>query len=453
MPRLHVSRLVLPVLLTLVLGLPGCVFGELGDNLEALERAGQVTLTVERPGFSDDYPVVAVLIHDELSRVTVETYGVVPTDGPLTLYCPPGEYLLIAFQDLNGNYRYDPAEPYATHGQPTPIEFWDGRVIADIKLTLAPPVDPEAWSPTALRERGVEMTDRLADFGTVVSLDDPRFEREVARLSMWEPARFISENHAGLYMLQEYDPDKIPVVFVHGIGGSPRHFEMVIEGLDREQFQPWVMYYPSALRLPLLGDYLQISLERMRVAHQFERCYIVAHSMGGLVAWAGVRAHLRDMESPYVELLVTINSPLGGMGSASLGVDYAPVVMPSWIDLDPRSDFIAQVYQDKLPESLRYELFYGVLENQSIKLPLPLEMILSGDILLDGEEYNDQTVDLDSQLHRPAVELADALHGHHATHMGTLSHPPTLRDLYAVLHETANSARSESSENSEPPAE
>ena len=120
-------------------------------------------------------------------------------------------------RDINGNTRYDHGEPFAKYGDPTPIDFWAQRDIEGLKLTLSLPVDPDAWSPTRLRERGVEVSERLSDFGQVVTLDDPRFERDIARMGMWEPARFIEENHAGLYTLEEYNPQKIPVVFVHGI--------------------------------------------------------------------------------------------------------------------------------------------------------------------------------------------------------------------------------------------
>ena len=62
----------------------------------------------------------------------------------------------------------------------------------------------------------------------------------------------------------------------------------------------------------------------MHFGHQPDRVFVVAHSMGGLVAWAGVRAHLRDVPNPYLELLVTINSPLGGMESRRGGGGLRP---------------------------------------------------------------------------------------------------------------------------------
>lgn len=427
-PR-HLTTVLIACGLALAAG--GCGFRQLGQNLERLDQAARITFTVEGERFGDA-PVLAALISDDQMMLTVETYGVVPATNALTLYCPPGDYQLIAFQDLNDNRQYDRSEPFAAYGHPTPLEMWSGREIDELTLTLGPPVDAKAWSPSVLRERGVEVSPRLTGFGAVVTLDDPRFEREAARMGMWEPAQFIAENRAGLFLIEEYDPKKTPVVFVHGIGGTPRHFETIIEDLD-PSFQAWVFYYPSALRLELLGDYLQLSIERLRAVHHPERVAVVAHSMGGLVAWSAVRAHLRNTEVPYLDLLVTLNSPLGGMSGAAAGVDYAPVVMPSWIDLDPRSDYLKTLYDKPLPDDLDYVLFYGVGDNQEFPLPVPLRVALLGDFVTEGEDVSDQTVSLTSQLHPPAVKHARAIHGYRATHMGILGDPAVIAQLNDVL--------------------
>ena len=54
----------------------------------------------------------------------------------------------------------------------------------------------------------------------------------------------------------EFDPDKIPVLFVHGIGGTPLDWKYLAKGLDRHRFQPWFYYYPSGLRLNLVSGLL-----------------------------------------------------------------------------------------------------------------------------------------------------------------------------------------------------
>jgi hypothetical protein len=65
----------------------------------------------------------------------------------------------------------------------------------------------------------------------------------------------------GLYMLQPYDPDRIPLIFVHGLISTPRMWRNVINELEtdpvlRRRYQCWVFAYPtgnpplySALRL------------------------------------------------------------------------------------------------------------------------------------------------------------------------------------------------------------
>ncbi|MEO1237633.1 MAG: hypothetical protein AAFX76_12670 [Planctomycetota bacterium] len=207
--------------------------------------------------------------------------------------------------------------------------------------------------------------------------------------------------------------------------------------MDRERYQPWVFYYPSALRLGLLGDYLNLAIARLHARHRPERVFIVAHSMGGLVAWSAVRAHQAKTPEPYVALLVTMASPLGGMGGASAGVDHAPVVMPCWIDLDPRSDFLAQLYNRPLPDSLGYALLHASEE------PPPEDALTSPRDyaeVLDG--FGDGTVKLTSQLHVPAVARADTRYGFVTTHMGVLRDASSLATLNGLLDKhTAAAAR------------
>ena len=56
--------------------------------------------------------------------------------------------------------------------------------------------------------------------------------------------------------LQEYDARRMPVIFVHGMSGTPLDFSAAIASLDRSKYQPWVLYYPSGLRLDMVSDYL-----------------------------------------------------------------------------------------------------------------------------------------------------------------------------------------------------
>lgn len=99
----------------------------------------------------------------------------------------------------------------------------------------------------------------------------------------------------GLYMLEPYDPAKIPVVFVHGIEASPAMFvdmqnelQAVPELRKRYQFIYFryptglpVIYSASLLRNELYSLRKQVDPEEKNEA--FDHMVIVGHSMGGVV--------------------------------------------------------------------------------------------------------------------------------------------------------------------------
>jgi pimeloyl-ACP methyl ester carboxylesterase len=120
------------------------------------------------------------------------------------------------------------------------------------------------------------------------------------------PDRFTEET--GIYFVTPYDPDKIPVVFVHGLVSSPDAFKNLINELApepwfREHYQIWLYNYPTGNPWIYSGMHFR---EKMREAtayartkghdRQLNRMVVVAHSMGGLIARSSVtdpEPHLR----------------------------------------------------------------------------------------------------------------------------------------------------------------
>jgi pimeloyl-ACP methyl ester carboxylesterase len=100
----------------------------------------------------------------------------------------------------------------------------------------------------------------------------------------------------GLYMLQPYQKDKIPVVFVHGLISSPLTWLPMINGLMgdpmlRERYQFWFFSYPTGNPVLYSAALLRESLENARKTFDpdetnpaFNNMLIVGHSMGGLLA-------------------------------------------------------------------------------------------------------------------------------------------------------------------------
>ena len=93
----------------------------------------------------------------------------------------------------------------------------------------------------------------------------------------------------GLYFLQPYDPDRIPLVFVHGLFSTPFDWVKTINGLQadpeiRKHYQFWIFAYPTGN--PILYSSLRLREELAKVdqAYPNHKPYvIVGHSMGGML--------------------------------------------------------------------------------------------------------------------------------------------------------------------------
>jgi pimeloyl-ACP methyl ester carboxylesterase len=127
------------------------------------------------------------------------------------------------------------------------------------------------------------------------------------------------EKKTGLYFLQPYDPDRIPVVFVHGLISTPFDWVKTINGLQvdpeiRKRYQFWVFAYPTGN--PVLYSALRLREELAKVDKLYpnHKGYVlVGHSMGGLLSQAQVTSITRaDWEQtlgePAMKVFATLKS-------------------------------------------------------------------------------------------------------------------------------------------------
>jgi pimeloyl-ACP methyl ester carboxylesterase len=106
--------------------------------------------------------------------------------------------------------------------------------------------------------------------------------------AMMRPGSF--EDRAGLYMLEPYDPDQVPVVFIHGLLSIPQMWRPTIDAIQsdpklRGRFQFWVFAYPTGDPIILSALRLRESLARVyQLYPRTKGMILIGHSMGGLVA-------------------------------------------------------------------------------------------------------------------------------------------------------------------------
>lgn len=98
-----------------------------------------------------------------------------------------------------------------------------------------------------------------------------------------------TSGRAGIYFCEPYDPQKIPVLFVHGLMSSPHAWIGFINELNSDQefrrrYQAWVFFYPTGS--PIAGNALLLrrSLAELQKTYPNHKpMVVVGHSMGGIL--------------------------------------------------------------------------------------------------------------------------------------------------------------------------
>jgi pimeloyl-ACP methyl ester carboxylesterase len=134
-----------------------------------------------------------------------------------------------------------------------------------------------------------------------------------------EDGPVIRDGSAALRLAVPYQAGKVPVVFVHGLLGSPGSWSVMIDHLStdptvRAHFQFLTFRYDSLQSIPESGLQLLEALDEARRRFDpegrdpsFDRVVLVGHSLGGLVAKAAARA-------PDPPPSGAVDPPPGGQG-------------------------------------------------------------------------------------------------------------------------------------------
>lgn len=154
--------------------------------------------------------------------------------------------------------------------------------------------DPLAARDLQLAERLVPLQ---SDLSTALAyfLDSPQFrEKDQATLGLINPQK--TQNLRGIFMLEPFDPNRIPVLMVHGLWSSPVTWMPMFNDLRsfpemRKNYQFWFYHYPTGQPFWLSATQFREDLQKMRNEldpdHRYpalDQIVLVGHSMGGLVS-------------------------------------------------------------------------------------------------------------------------------------------------------------------------
>jgi pimeloyl-ACP methyl ester carboxylesterase len=135
-----------------------------------------------------------------------------------------------------------------------------------------------------------DLTTPLAYF-----LDNPAFkEKDLATFGLLNPNQ--AQGIKGLYMVEPFDPNRVPVVMVHGLWSSPTTWMEMFNDLRafaevRSRFQFWFFLYPTGQPFWVSAAQLRDTLAEVRATldpgyqnSNLDQLVLVGHSMGGLVS-------------------------------------------------------------------------------------------------------------------------------------------------------------------------
>ena len=343
-------------------------------------------------------------------------YSVLHDSGEYELLVDEGDYYIFAYLDKNSNLVYDPGEPAGQHDNPQIVRALAGGVVHDIDVAI-PEKGKKIEIPHGFKISSTspkKLYSRQA--GAIVNLDDELFSEENGAEGFWEPRSFFNKFGGNIFFLEKYDPKKIPILFIHGAGGTPRGWKYFVNHIDRTRYQPWFFYYGTGSPIDSVSYLLFWKLLNLQSKYKFNKLYITAHSMGGLVARSFIVNFGQRL--PCVRLFVSLSTPWGGDKMAEYGVHQSPVVVPSWRDMQPDGDFIRSLYRMKMPKYLKFYMFYGYKGNRN-----------------PFQHNNDGTMRLTSILdYRPQSE-AKMNYAFHEDHASIAYSEEVLNQYNAILRE------------------
>ncbi|MEA3374413.1 MAG: hypothetical protein U9Q62_12080, partial [Campylobacterota bacterium] len=199
--------------------LSGCSFLDLKDDLEKQDQLVTISGKIILDSRSSA-PIMVLLIKDDQNRPTLNHYRKIEKSNEFSFIVEPGIYRIYAYEDANRDEKFNPAEraahtPILTMSVPGMHQKTDIVIKSSADKDLLDKID-------VLKKTGlVDIVNARRYLGQVTSLDADCFSQENVSKGLWQPYAFATEVPLGIFFLEKYDPNKKPVLFIHGISGSP----------------------------------------------------------------------------------------------------------------------------------------------------------------------------------------------------------------------------------------
>lgn len=325
-------------------------------------------------------PLLVVAVTDKFKKQEIAVAAIMQT--PLDyyqVYVPEGTYEIYFFADVDRNGYFEGNEMVGRSPQPVSIRKENVRDGLSIwGQTYALDLDNPQMTSIAIK-----IKTRQHSY-VYESLDDEFFDPKYGQIGLYDPKVFMAHTQQYIFSFETVNERKTHVIFVHGSGGTPRDFKFLLEGLDRERYQPWFYFYPSGMPLKKLGANLAniIRYSSARERGKPLRIIVVAHSMGGLVALATLNQLSGEDTARLVKGYISFNSPYGGVEEAAAGVKHAPAVVPAWRDVAAGSEFLTEMYRGSAIRMFPSYLFFGYKTGTSSDGTISLQSQLEGNVHL-----------------------------------------------------------------------
>ena len=183
------------------------------------------------------------------------------------------------------------------------------------------------------------------------------------------------DSAGGLYATAPYDPDKIPLVFVHGLMSSPRTWIQLVNTLMndpeiRSRYQFWFYAYSSGNPVLASAGELRRALDRTAREYgenaNFRKMVVVGHSMGGLLSKTLI------MDSGNTLLDRTLGRP---WNEAKQELDSSDVRTLEELAVLKRREYVARVVFMAVPHRGSEMADWGIARFAASLVTLPVRMV------------------------------------------------------------------------------